>query len=486
MKKLFQSISYCLLYGSYYLLSLLPLRVLYCFSDCFYFLTYYIARYRRGVVRQNLTHSFPEKDIAEIIAIEKAFYSNLCDYFFEALKLMSMSKKEMRKRMKYEGMEQIGKLLDEGRSIAFYLSHTFNWEWISSFPMHVKIDNDKVVYGQIYHRLANEAFDRLFLRLRERFGATSIPMPDTARAMMGYRRDKRPFIIGFIADQAPKWYMLGHWLTFLNQDTAVITGTERIVKKMGCAAIFCTVSKVKRGYYVCQMGNLIEDTSKMADYELTDLYYTYLEKSIRTHPDLWLWSHKRWKWTREKAEQVKQEQEAAKRKRIKNGVNKEKMTLSIIVAAAENNIIGGDNKLLWHLPNDMKWFKGITTGSTVIMGRKTYQSIGRPLPNRRNIVVSRNVELQLEGCEVAHSIEDALLLTANDHNVFVMGGGEIYQQVWDKAEKIYLTRVHTDKEGDTVIPAICPEEWAEESRDSHPADEKHPYGYTFLIYNRKH
>lgn len=162
------------------------------------------------------------------------------------------------------------------------------------------------------------------------------------------------------------------------------------------------------------------------------------------------------------------------------------MTLSIIVAAAENNIIGGDNKLLWHLPNDMKWFKSITTGNTVIMGRKTYQSIGRPLPNRRNIVVSRNTGLQLDGCEVAHSIEEALQLAASDYNVFVMGGGEIYKQVWNKAEKIYLTRVHTEKEGDTLIPAICPEEWKEESRDSHSADEKHPYGYTFFIYNRKH
>lgn len=322
MKKLFQSISYYLLYGTYYLLSLLPLRVLYFFSDCFYFLTYYVVRYRRGVVRQNLTRSFPEKDIAEIVAIEKKYYSNLCDYFFEALKLISMSEKEMRRRMQFEGMEQIGKLLNEGRSIACYLAHNFNWEWISSFPMHVQVTNDKVVYGQIYHRLANEAFDRLFLRLRGRFGATSIAMPDTARVMMTYRRDKRPFIIGFIADQAPKWYMLGHWIPFLNQDTAVITGTERIAKKMDCAAIFSSMSKVKRGYYVCRMENLIEHTGKMADYELTDIYYTHLEKNIRKHPDLWLWSHKRWKWTREKAEQVRLEQEATKCERMKNEVNK--------------------------------------------------------------------------------------------------------------------------------------------------------------------
>lgn len=161
------------------------------------------------------------------------------------------------------------------------------------------------------------------------------------------------------------------------------------------------------------------------------------------------------------------------------------MILSIIVAAAENNVIGGNNQLLWHLPNDMKWFKANTTGNAVIMGRKTYESMGRLLPNRRNIIISRNPNLKIEGADVAPGIAEALQLVSDEKEVFIIGGGEIYKQAWTMADKLYLTRVHTEKQGDTVIPEISPEEWAEKSRESHPADEKHPFGYTFIIYNRK-
>lgn len=161
------------------------------------------------------------------------------------------------------------------------------------------------------------------------------------------------------------------------------------------------------------------------------------------------------------------------------------MMISIIVAAAENNVIGGNNQLLWRLPNDMKWFKANTTGNTVIMGRKTYDSMGRALPNRRNIIISRNPELRIEGCEVVGSLDEALQLVSDEKEVFIIGGGEIYRQAWDKADKLYLTRVHTEKEGDTVIPEIQPAQWVEESREDHAADEKHPYAYSFIVYNKK-
>jgi len=280
-----------------------------------------MARYRRMVVRKNLTKSFPEKNKKEIIAIEKKFYSMLCDYFFESIKMANISKKEILRRMKFEGLERVNELADQGRSAAFYLAHTFNWEWITSFPMH--IHNPEVVAGQIYHKLANKAFDRLFLKLRGQFGAISIAMPDTARVMMSYRREDKPTIIGFIADQAPKMHMIDHWVTFLHQDTAVITGTERIVKKLNCAAVFCSVISVKRGYYVCKIERIIEETTHIPDYELTDTYYRYLEKSIRANPSSWLWTHKRWKRTRAEFEQYKHAQELAKKKRLEN-VEKEK------------------------------------------------------------------------------------------------------------------------------------------------------------------
>lgn len=305
MRNLFQSILYYLLYGLCYTLSLLPFRVLYVLSDGLYYILYYVGRYRRRVVRTNLTNSFPEKNIDEIKRIEKKFYSMLCDYFFESVKLASISKKEILKRMRFEGLERVNELAEEGRSAAFFLAHTFNWEWIVSFPLHIR--NKQVVCGQIYHRLANRAFDRLFLRLRNRFGTVSIPMAETARTLISYEKEKTTAIFGFIADQSPKWNMMGHWIPFLNQETPVITGTEHIIKRLNNVAVFCSLVNVKRGYYVCRIERIIEETKNIPNYKLTDMYYEYLEASIRQNPSSWLWTHKRWKWTKASVEQYKQE-----------------------------------------------------------------------------------------------------------------------------------------------------------------------------------
>lgn len=161
------------------------------------------------------------------------------------------------------------------------------------------------------------------------------------------------------------------------------------------------------------------------------------------------------------------------------------MRLSIIVAASENNVIGRNNALIWHLPADLKHFKSLTTGNTVLMGRKTFESIGRSLPNRRNIVISGNPRYVAEGCEVAASVAEALAWVAEEDEVFVIGGGRIYRELWDSADRIYLTRVHTESEGDTFIPAIDEREWELVSREDFKADEKNGYDYSFMDYQRK-
>lgn len=159
------------------------------------------------------------------------------------------------------------------------------------------------------------------------------------------------------------------------------------------------------------------------------------------------------------------------------------MTLSIIVAAAENGIIGRDNGLIWRLSGDMKRFKALTTGHTVIMGRKTFESMGRPLPNRRNIVISRNPDYCAEGCEIAAGIHEALQLTEGEEEVFIIGGGTIYDALWEKADRLYLTVVHTRPEGDTSIPDVG-SPWIEISRQKNSADEKNEFDYTFIDYKR--
>jgi len=160
------------------------------------------------------------------------------------------------------------------------------------------------------------------------------------------------------------------------------------------------------------------------------------------------------------------------------------MTLSIIVAAAENGVIGHNNNLIWHLSSDLKHFKNITTGHTVIMGRKTFESMGKALPNRRNIVITANKAYTAPGCEIVPDIESALQLAAQEEEAFIIGGGTIYRAIWEKADKLYLTRVHTAPTGDISIPEVKASEWQEISRETHPANEKNEYDYTFLEYRR--
>ena len=161
------------------------------------------------------------------------------------------------------------------------------------------------------------------------------------------------------------------------------------------------------------------------------------------------------------------------------------MILSIIVAAAENRVIGRDNGLVWRMSSDLKHFKALTTGHSIIMGRRTFESVGRALPNRRNIVITRNANYVAEGCEVVHSVEKALELTREEEEVFVTGGGTIYEYLWKQADRLYLTIVHTSAEGDTVIPEVSLEDWEEVSRERFPADEKNEYAYSFVNYERK-
>ena len=160
------------------------------------------------------------------------------------------------------------------------------------------------------------------------------------------------------------------------------------------------------------------------------------------------------------------------------------MNINIVVAIAANNAIGKNNKLLWHLPKDLKHFKELTTGHTVIMGRKTYDSVGKPLPNRRNIVVTRQ-NINIPGCEVVNSLEDALQLGAQEKELDIIGGAEIYRQALPLTNYIYLTIVHQHFDGDTYFPEINYDEWQEISREDHEPDEKNNLPYSFITLKRR-
>lgn len=287
---------YYIVYAIWYLLSLLPFWVHYLFSDFIYLILYKLLGYRVKVVRKNLVESFPEKSEEELREIECKFYHRLCDYFVELVKTMTMSDKEIRKRMVFKGTEAIEQCVADKQSIALYLGHTFNWEWVTSLPLAV---SDKLHCGQLYHAIENPSFDKLLLHQRQRWGAECIALVDILRKTIEYKRKKQLTIIGYIGDQVPHWNNIHHWCWFLNHDTPVMTGAERIAIKNRQAIFYLDIIQKKRGYYEAEFKLMTRNPEKLKEFEATDMYYQMLEANIRRQPELWLWSHNRWKRTRE-------------------------------------------------------------------------------------------------------------------------------------------------------------------------------------------
>ena len=235
-------------YAFFYAISLLPFWALYCLADFEYFMMYHVIKYRRGIVRKNLSTAFPEKPEAEIRDIEKKFYRWFCDYFFEAVKLLSISDKELRKRFSVYNSEQVEQCFQEGQNVAAILGHYCNWEWLSC----VGIELPKTrMMGLIYHPLRNHTFDELFKRIRSHeANGIVVPKKDILRYLVDYKRRGIMSIFGYISDQGPKWENIHLWLPFLNHpETPVFTGGERIMRKMNDAVFYVEMSRPKRGYY---------------------------------------------------------------------------------------------------------------------------------------------------------------------------------------------------------------------------------------------
>jgi len=283
---------YHLLQWFWNLLSLIPLRVMYILSDGLFYPLYYLGRYRRKIVRKNLTESFPEKSLAEIRKIEKQFYRFFTDIIFETCKLATISKKEISRRMKFTNVETVNAVLQQGKSISLYLGHYGNWEWVSSMPLCL---NREAVAGQIYRKLKNKVVDRLLLHNRSRMGAVCIEMNEVPRRINEYISNQEVSIIGYIADQSPKKRDIRHYVPFLHHHTPTLTGTEKLTKRYGFEAWYLHVKRVKRGYYEADFIQIHENPQSLPDFELTDLYYKHLEHTILQQPELYLWTHNRFK-----------------------------------------------------------------------------------------------------------------------------------------------------------------------------------------------
>lgn len=282
---------YYLVYAGMWLLSSLPFRVLYFLSDVNYLLMYYVARYRRKVVRDNLNRSFPEKSKDEIKRIEKRFYRYLSDYLMEDLKLLHMSVGDLRRRMTYKNTEQYLDFIARYGGIVLMIPHYANYEWIIGMGAVMEPGDIPI---QVYKPLKDPYLDRLFKRIRSRFGGYNVPKHSTAREIVRLKRDGKKLAVGLITDQWPGSDDK-YWTCFLGRETAFMTGAERIAKMMDFPVFYCELIKTRRGYCEVEFKLMTEKPKEAADGEITEAFARCLEQTIRREPAYWLWSHKRWK-----------------------------------------------------------------------------------------------------------------------------------------------------------------------------------------------
>lgn len=278
-----------------WLISLLPFPVLYAFAD---FASLFVRRYyRRKTVRNNLRSAFPEKTAQELAQIERKFYHQFCDNFVEDIKMLSMSKQEMMRRMTFSGLDEAKKRHDAGQRLHFlYLSHFGNWEWISSINYYTQ---PWCTSGQVYHHIYNKVMNQLFLDLRGQYGGVNIEMKETFRRILQLRKEDKNYVIGFISDQQPKWNSIHHFVPFLNHDTAVFIGAEHIARKVDAFMMYGRMSRPKRGYYHLDIIPMEDHPATVPENILTNRYFQLLEEDIKAHPEMWLWTHKRWSRTKE-------------------------------------------------------------------------------------------------------------------------------------------------------------------------------------------
>ena len=285
-----QIIVYYISLPFFYFISILPFWVLYGISDSINFILFTIFRYRKEVILTNLKNSFPEKSDFEINQIHQKFNRFFCDLIVETIKTLTISKKEAVKRCQFTDSTLLDQLYEEKKKVIFVLGHYGNWELggagmscLSKYQLYV-----------IYRPLSNPYFNQLIIKMRTHIGTKLIPMNETFKKMVSLRNSDEISATAFIADQAPTPEN-SYWTTFLNQETAVFWGTEIIASKLNYPIVYINISQEKRGYYNISTEMLCENPKDTIKGEISEMHTKRLEQDIKKQPELWLWSHKRWK-----------------------------------------------------------------------------------------------------------------------------------------------------------------------------------------------
>ncbi|OOQ62323.1 lauroyl acyltransferase [Mucilaginibacter pedocola] len=274
----------------WYLFSLLPFWFMYLLADGIYLLLYHGIKYRRHVVRTNLQNAFPEKSDAERLKIEKQYFHYMADLLVETVKMISISEKELRKRMHMKNPEIVEEYFKKGRSIIAAAGHYGNWE-MSALAFGMLTDKKTII---VYKPLNNPNFDAFLNKQRARFGSMLVTMKQTLRTMISLKDELTVSVLA--SDQTPGVNEVTYFTQFLNQPTAVFLGIEKIAKMTDAAVMFYRIECVKRGHYTYELVPLIDNPKETAQYEITNTHVAYLEKQIQETPQYWLWSHRRWKF----------------------------------------------------------------------------------------------------------------------------------------------------------------------------------------------
>ena len=285
-----QLLAYILIYPILWFISILPFRLLYALSDFLYILMYYVFRYRKQTVIDNLRLVFPEKSDQEIKIITKKFFHHFCDMILESIKSMNISLESMKARYTFKNLDIIKEFEKQNKSIVLMCAHYGSWEWIFILQTYTTHRG----YG-IYKRLQNKYFDRLIKSIRARYNSYLITTKETFSVLEDAKKNGILSMNGFASDQSPKKEKAHHWNEFMGIKVPVHTGAEMLAKKLDMPVVFFDVERKKRGYYEATFQTLAEKPTDFKDYEITDKFLKLVEAQIHEAPEYYLWTHKRWK-----------------------------------------------------------------------------------------------------------------------------------------------------------------------------------------------
>ena len=274
------------------LLGFTPFWLLYFWADLIYLLCYYPIGYRKKTIIRNLKNSFPEKTDQEIKEITRNFYRHFADLIVETIKAFQMNEEAFGKRFRYKNPEIMDELYGQGKSVALLSGHYGNWEWTIALPRIIKHQ-----VNVIYRPIQDKTFDGYMKQVRSRFGMYLMPARISGRTMLELEKSGQLSATYYLTDQTAL-YDTNYWMMFLNQEAAVFSGAEKVASKFRQAVVFMDIQKVRRGYYEVEFTKLFDDASLISQFEVTKAHTKFLEEIIRRRPELWLWSHKRWKHRR--------------------------------------------------------------------------------------------------------------------------------------------------------------------------------------------